>query len=177
MNKKQTLIIKILEYLLPMSCKFSWMKKLLVILTLIVSLETIAQNTVPANNPALIQSSSVVVHKDPRIDVLIKKKAAINKAAKNVARTARGYRLLIINTNSRDEAIAAKTKLYTYYPDLKSYLQYQSPYFKLRAGNFKTRDEAERFRKQLGSQFPKGVFIVNDIIEIKPEKEEKEMEE
>jgi hypothetical protein len=153
------------------------MKKFLVILTLTFSLETMAQNTVAANNPALIQSSSVVVHKDPRIDVLIKKKAAINKAAKNVARTARGYRLLIINTNSRDEAIAAKTKLYTYYPDLKSYLQYQSPYYKLRAGNFKTRDEADRVRKQLGSMFPKGVFIVNDIIEIKPEREEKEIEE
>jgi hypothetical protein len=153
------------------------MKKVLPILTLVISLKTIAQNTVAADNPASMQSASVVVHKDPRIDALIKKKAAINKASKNVARTARGYRLLVINTNRRDEAIAAKTKLYTYYPDLRSYLQYQSPYYKLRAGNFKTRDEAERFRKQLNPLFPKGVFIVNDIIEIKPEKEETELEE
>lgn len=122
--------------------------------------------------PAALQTSSVVVHKDPRIDLLIRKKAAINKASKNVARTGRGFRLLVINTNSRDEAIAAKTKLYTYFPELKSYLQYQSPYFKLRAGNFKTRDEAERYRKQMTSMFPKGVFVVNDVIEIKPEKEE-----
>jgi hypothetical protein len=64
-----------------------------------------------------------------------------------VARTARGFRMLVINTNKRDEAIAAKTKVYTHFPELKAYLQYQSPYFKLRAGNFKTRDEAERYRK------------------------------
>ena len=53
----------------------------------------------------------------------------------------------MINTNNRDEAIAAKTKVYTYFPELKAYLQYQSPYFKLRAGNFKTREEAEKYRK------------------------------
>lgn len=131
-----------------------------------------AQNTTQPADPTLISTATVVVHKDPRIDLLIKKKAAINKAGKNVARTARGYRLLVINTNRREEAIAAKTKLYTYFPELKSYLQYQSPYFKLRAGNFKTRDEAERYRKQMTSMFSRGVFIVNDIIEIKPEKEE-----
>ena len=82
----------------------------------------------------------------------------------------------MINTNKRQEAIDAKTKLYTYFPDLKSYLAYQTPYFKLKAGNFRTRDEAERVRKQMTTVFPKGVFIINDIIEIRPEKEEPEEE-
>jgi hypothetical protein len=35
------------------------------------------------NGPAVVPGATVVVHKDPRIDLLIKKKAAINKAAKN----------------------------------------------------------------------------------------------
>jgi hypothetical protein len=152
------------------------MKNFLLILALFASFVSVAQNGTTPNSTVLMQSSSVVVHKDPRIDALVKKKAAINKAAKNVARTGRGFRLLVINTNSRQEAIAAKTKLYTYFPELKSYLQYQSPYFKLRAGNFKTRDEADRYRRQMNAMFPKGVFVVNDIIEIKPEKED-EIEE
>ena len=83
----------------------------------------------------------------------------------------RGYRLLVINTNKRNEAIDAKTKIYTYFPDLKAYLIYQTPYFKLKAGNFRTRDEAERYRKNLNSVFPKGVYIINDTIEITPEKD------
>ena len=166
------LTIKNLEYLLPMSFKCFRMKPLLLILTLFIAFTGNAQNSATQASPAVMQTTGVVVHKDPRIDLLIKKKAAINKASKNVARTERGYRLLVVNTNSRDEAIAAKTKLYTYFPELKSYLQYQSPYFKLRAGNFKTRDEAERYRKQMNAMFPKGVFIVNDVIEVKPEKEE-----
>ena len=79
---------------------------------------------------------------------------------------------MVINTNKRDEAIAAKTKVYTFFPELKSYLLYQTPYFKLKAGNFKTRDEADDYRKRLNAFFPKGVFIISDVIEIKPDKKE-----
>lgn len=159
---------------MPMSCKKRNMKQALPVLLLFLSLWSSAQNSATPVNAAVVQPASVVVHKDPRIDLLIKKKAAINRATKNVARTTRGYRLLVINTNSREEAIAAKTKVYTYFPELRAYLQYQSPYFKLRAGNFKTRDEAEKYRKAMTSMFPKGVFVVNDIIEVKAEKEEAE---
>lgn len=115
---------------------------------------------------------SVVVHKDPRIDLLLKKQGDVNAAIRKAnARTAKGYRLLVINTNKRDEAIAAKTKVYANFPELKAYLVYQSPYFKLKVGNFRTREEAQDYQKSLGVYFPKGVFIVNDIIEITPEKD------
>ena len=114
----------------------------------------------------------VVVHKDPRMDLLLKKQAETNAAIKKAnARSAKGYRLLVVNTNKRDEAIAAKTKIYTNFPELKAYLIYQSPYFKLKAGNFKTREEAKQYQTYLSAHFPKGVFIINDIIEITPEKE------
>lgn len=117
-------------------------------------------------------TNSVVIHKDPRLDVLLKKQGDINTAIKKAnTHSAKGYRLLVINTNKRDEAIAAKTKVYTNFPELKSYLVYQSPYFKLKAGNFKTRDEAVQYQKSLNYYFPKGVFIVSDIIEINPDKD------
>jgi hypothetical protein len=123
-------------------------------------------------------TSAVIIHKDARVDALAKKQAAINSAIKkSSARTMRGYRLMVINTNKRDEAIEAKTKIYTYFPDMKAYLSYQSPYFKLKAGNFQTREEAERYRKLLTPMFPKGVFIINDIIEVKAEKETMEVED
>lgn len=118
-------------------------------------------------------SPIVVVHKDPRIDMLIKKQASINTATKkSYGRTMRGYRLMVINTNKRDEAIAAKTKVYTAFPELKAYLVYQSPFFRLKAGNFQTREEAARYQKLMSAYFPKGVFIINDTIEIKPEKDD-----
>jgi len=115
-----------------------------------------------------IDSNSVVVHKDPRIDLLVKKQAQINEETSRAGRrTDKGFRLMIISTNNRDEALAAKTKVYTYFPELKAYLWHQSPYYKVKAGNFKDRKEAEAYKKRLNVYFPKGVFIMKDIIEVK----------
>ena len=132
-----------------------------------VALASNGQQTTPT---VAVKKDSVVVHKDHRVDQLVKKQAQINEeSTRDARRTAKGYRLLVINTNKRDEAIAAKTKVYTYFPELKAYLIYQSPYFKVKVGNFKDRKEADEFRIQLNRHFPKGVFIVNDIIEVRPE--------
>ena len=117
-------------------------------------------------------SGSVIIHKDPRIDLLVKKQAEINEeTTRNSRRSGKGFRLLVVNTNNRQEAIDAKTKLYQLFPELKSYLYYQSPYFKLKAGNFKERKDAEEYQIKLNRIFPKGVFIMNDTIEIKLAKE------
>jgi hypothetical protein len=141
------------------------MKKLLLLIGLFGLKTGFAQNATP-------DTATVIVHKDPRVDALAKKQASVNAAIKKAsARSMKGYRLLVVNTNKRNEAIDAKAKIYTYFPDLKAYLVYQTPYFKLKAGNFKTREEADRYRKTMNSIFPKGVFIINDMIEITPEKE------
>lgn len=121
-------------------------------------------------NPA--DSNYVIVHKDPRLDQLIKKQIQINEeTSREARRIGKGFRLLVVNTANREEAIAAKGKVYAYFPELKTYLIYQSPYFKLKAGNFKERKEAEDYQKKMKKHFPKGVFIMNDAIEVKLDKE------
>jgi hypothetical protein len=112
--------------------------------------------------------NTVVVNKDSRIDLLVKKQAYINEVtSRDSRRTDKGFRLMIISTNNRDEAMAAKTKVYTFFPDLKAYMWYQSPYFRVKAGNFKDRKDAEAYQRRLNTYFPKGVFIMKDIIEVK----------
>ena len=144
------------------------MKKILFVLAVLFSVGSYAQDT-------NVDGPSVIVHKDPRMDELVKKQSSINTSAKKAAgRTMKGYRLMIVNTNSRDEAIAAKTKIYNHFPDQKAYLTYQSPFFKLKAGNYQTRDEAKRYQTLMNTLFPKGVFIISDIIEVKPEKDTEE---
>lgn len=140
------------------------MKKLLFLASLFLLKTSFAQEN---TNPT---APSLVVHKDDRIDALVKKQAAINERSRRISgRTMRGYRLMVLNTNNREEAIAAKTKVYTHFPDQKAYLTYQSPFFRLKAGNFKTRDEARRYQSLMNALFPKGVFIISDVIEVKPE--------
>ena len=86
------------------------MKSLLVSLFSLVSFSLVAQQTIN-------DTSSVVIHKDPRLDMLVKKQAEINEeTTRNSRKIARGYRLLVVNTNKRDEAIGAKSKLYQVFP-------------------------------------------------------------
>jgi hypothetical protein len=125
-----------------------------------------------SNGQDIADSNSIIVRKDPRIDLLVKKQAQINEeTTRDSRKTGKGFRLLVINTTKRDDAIAAKAKIYTNFPELKAYLLYQSPYYKLKVGNFKDRKEAEEYQKKMKYYFPSGVYIMNDIIENKPEKE------
>ncbi|AHF14524.1 sporulation protein [Niabella soli DSM 19437] len=117
-------------------------------------------------------NGSVTVHKDPRADLLLKKQADVNDASTRNStkrRTASGYRLLVISTNSKQEAIAARTKIYSSFPELKPYMWHQSPYYKVKAGNFTSRKEAQAYQKKLAPYFPAGVFLINDVVEVNPE--------
>jgi len=150
------------------------MKKIIILASILFAVRGFSQSTahpITDSTKKMPDSSSVVIHKDPRVDLLIKKQAQINEETTRESRkTAKGYRLMIISTINRDEAIAAKTTVYTYFPELKAYLWHQSPYYKLKAGNFKDRKEAEDYQKRMNVYFPKGVFIMNDIVEVKPDK-------
>jgi hypothetical protein len=142
------------------------MKRIIVLAFLVFSLDAFSQDMVTTD------SSSVTVHKDPRIGLLVTKQMQVNELTSRDARkNGKGFRLLIIRTNNRDEALAAKSKVYTYFPELKAYLWHQSPYYNVKAGNFKDRKEAEAYQKKMNVYFPKGVFVMNDIVELKLEKQ------
>ena len=144
------------------------MKSLFAIFLIAVSMTANSQDSTWKKNA---DSGSIVVHKDPRLDLLVKKQVQINEeTSRDSRRVAKGFRLMVITTNNRDEAIAAKTKVYTYFPELKAYMWHQSPYYKLKVGNFKERKEAEDYQKRLNIYFPKGVFIMSDRVEVKPDK-------
>jgi hypothetical protein len=113
-------------------------------------------------------NNNVVVHKDPRIDLLVNKQIEINEiTTRNSRRSGSGFRILIISTNNRNKVMEAKTKIYERFPELKAYLMYQPPFFKLKVGNFKDRSEAETYLYDLQKIFLSGVYIVPDVIEIK----------
>jgi hypothetical protein len=151
------------------------MKFLLLITALIFTSDCFAQNpprtVTDTTGTKPVDSNSVIVHKDPRLELLVKKQATINEVTvREGKKTDKGFRLLIISSNNREEALAAKTKVYTHFPELKAYLWYQSPYFRVKAGNFIDRKDAENYQKRMNNYFPKGVFIMKDIIEVKAAK-------
>ena len=142
------------------------MKRIITLALLVFSLDAFSQDMLATD------SSSVTVHKDPRIDLLVTKQMQVNElTSRDSRKNGKGFRLLIIRTNNRDEALAAKSKVYTYFPELKAYLWHQSPYYNVKAGNFKDRKEAEAYQKKMNIYFPKGVFVMNDVVELKLDKQ------
>ncbi|MGZ5133702.1 MAG: SPOR domain-containing protein [Flavitalea sp.] len=137
------------------------MKSWIVLFFVFAGLTSIAQS----------DSNSVVVHKDPRIDLLVKKQIEINEVTtRNSRRSAQGYRIQVISTNNRTKALEAKTKIYQRFPELKTYLMYQSPFFKLKVGDFLDRQDAESYMQDIMQLFPSGVYVVRDVVEVKLEK-------
>src|SRR5438128_807004 len=99
---------------------------------------------------------SVIVNKEPRLDMLSAKQAEINKKAVrlNSAGYYPGFRIQVANTQNRDEANAVKAEMLRRFPDQKSYLLYQAPYFRVRVGNFFTQKEGAALRKMIMKLYP-----------------------
>lgn len=123
---------------------------------------------------AVRASDTLVVHKDVRLDILTSKQIAVNKLTAKMTSNGqyRGYRLQVLNSNSRDEAFKTKAQLLQLFPDQKSYVMYKSPYFKVRIGNFIEREDAVSFRDKMSKKYPQNAYIVEDIIEYTPTDDE-----
>jgi hypothetical protein len=111
---------------------------------------------------------SMYAMRDSRLDKLVDKQIELNRlSAQGRMVVEEGYRLLVVNTNKRDQAMETKARLLKLYPDQKSYLSYQSPNFKLHMGNFKSYKEAEKFREEMASNFGGNILIIPSPIEIR----------
>jgi hypothetical protein len=118
-------------------------------------------------------SHGYALHKDARLDLLMKKQSELNKEVYLENRkTGPGFRVLVLNTNDRNKAMAVKTKLLQEFPDQKTYFIYQSPYFKVQIGNCKTQIEATALRARVVKLYPDNVIVVPAIVDMKPEKDD-----
>ncbi len=158
------------------------LKNFLPALFLIIGSQAIAQveteeKVFQINEPDSFAVGNVVlVEKDSRITVLEKKLAEYNAAVvyKNT-RTAKGYRLMLLSTSDRNMAITLRSKLLQSFPDQNVYMSFQSPFIKLKFGNFLDKAEAVKYQKQiLAMGLVNGnIYVLPETIEVRPEKQEK----
>lgn len=84
--------------------------------------------------------------------------------------TGRGWRIQIFSGNyqreSKNEAYSKEAQIKALFPELDTYVTFQTPFWKLRVGNFRTSEEAHAMLRQLEEAFPKWkeMSIVRDII-------------
>ena len=115
----------------------------------------------------LLANDTIIVRKDPRLDILSQKQSEINRRTGMLTSSGlyKGFRIQVISTTNRDQANKVKSDVLSRFTDQKAYLTYNSPYFKVRIGNFITKEDAEKFRQQLSKYYPQGVYVVADAIE------------
>ena len=106
----------------------------------------------------------VEVIKDPQIDSLIARRAALVKAGSNSG--IKGFRVQVFSSTDRKAVYAEQTKFKAMYPGIRSYISYSIPYYKLRVGDYRTRLEAEQLINKLRRRY-EGLFIFAEPINLR----------
>ena len=76
-----------------------------------------------------------------------------------------GYRVQVIASTVREEAEGVAEVVKGLFP-VGVYIEYTEPFFKIRVGNFKTREEAEKMREELAGYGFEDAWIVETAIEM-----------
>lgn len=104
-------------------------------------------------------------------DVKIHQSQAITGAmkqhiAKNPARTLTGYRVRIFFDNSKNARGMSENIMRTFrmnYLGVPAYRNYQNPFFRVVAGDFRTKSEAMEFLQKIKSSYPSAIVVKENI--------------
>jgi hypothetical protein len=125
---------------------------LIIVLFLFSALWAGAQDVLPGK---------VDVVQDARIGTLVQKHIYIGEETK-----IEGYRVQIFydsGNNSKNRAFAKKGQFIAQHSGVGAYLSFQSPNYKVRVGDFRTRMDAEGFKVRISGTFT-DAFVVKDEI-------------
>jgi hypothetical protein len=101
---------------------------------------------------------------DDRVDLLVSKHIRINQNRKGMD----GFRIQIFfdsGNNSKTKAQSIYEGFKAKYPEMRAYLSFKSPNYKVRVGDFRTRLDAHRFLNEIIDQYP-NAWIIADIINL-----------
>ena len=122
-----------------------------------IQLEVRAQTLEPAKgNVEIVQDEKIVQLADQYM------KMSINNPE------VEGYRVQIFfdsGSNSKNKAASIKADFEAVHPEVKSYLSYNEPYFRVRVGDFRTLTEAVGFQKKIAADFQNSFPVKDNIIQ------------
>ncbi|MCL2326880.1 MAG: SPOR domain-containing protein [Bacteroidetes bacterium] len=102
----------------------------------------------------------IEVQQDAQLTQLLQNHIALNQF--NESKT-EGWRVQIHSSSNRAEAEAARVKFMQSFPNYPTYFIYQPPMFKIRVGDFRTREDAFMLYKQTVKLFNVS-YVINDQI-------------
>lgn len=131
------------------------MKSILILFVFLLPFCAFAQDT--------MLQASVMVHEDPRIEILTKK-----PIVKRFSGRTNGFRIQIYNGSDRNEASKIKMNFLRNFPETRAYLTYHNPQFRVRIGDFRTRRKASEFSRLISRKYI--IMIVPEVIYVAPQK-------
>jgi hypothetical protein len=102
------------------------------------------------------------IRQDPRITDLLIRHTQINQRRHGTD----GFRLEIFfssDNKAREQATRVRNEFNLVFPDIPSYVSFQTPNFKVRIGDFRNKSEALKTKAYITSKYP-NAFIVKDMI-------------
>jgi hypothetical protein len=114
----------------------------------------------PVRKPQAREDAPLNVNK--RLEAVLDTLYNQNKAIRFI----NGFRIQLYVGNIRGEADAAKAYIYQAFPDLIPYTSYSQPTYRVKAGDFMYRSDAENYLEQIRQQYPSSIILA-DKVEIK----------
>jgi len=144
-----------------------------IILLVIISVPGITQTgTDYRRNMASSQNvnsgeGSLIIHQDNRLDILVNRFEEVQKNRKGMP----GYRIQIYfgsGRTARTDAYEAKANFLTKFSDFPAYVLYQSPFYKVRVGDFRSKREAHDLLIKVQRTFPNAYITPIETINLPP---------
>ena len=129
------------------------MKKLFFLIILLPFLAVAQTDTI------LSENGSITSINEKGINALVIKYENSLKAKNGIE----GYRVQLAIMSRGEEGRQLKTDFIKLYPEIPVYLKYESPYYRIRVGNFRTKLEAKKIQYLINKNFP-GAYVVSEII-------------
>ena len=103
-----------------------------------------------------ITKARVIIHQDKRIEKVLTERKS--QSGSHATATASGYRVQVFSSNvqrtAKSDAFKVEKEIKEIFPEQNVYVNYTSPFWKVRVGDFKTMQEAQAFRNELINVFP-----------------------
>jgi len=110
-----------------------------------------------------IHLGKVKIYQDQSLEALVVNHIKINERQNGFM----GYRVQVFfgsGGEAKKKALEIKSKITSKYPDIEAHIIYDTPNFKLRLGDFRVKNDAYKFKKELEDEYP-SAFIVEDMID------------
>ncbi len=128
---------------------------------LLAQVTSSSENTGESDLPEFM--NNLKINQDPRLEKMLSWHIANNKTSNSID----GYRVEIFfssDVDAKQKALKKKVEFLSIYPENAVHVIYVSPNFRVRVGDFRTKNEALKLYREIKATYPVA-FIVTDKID------------